>query len=95
MKKTWNKPTIIPQLPVPKPGYTVLPAKQDGQGKLIRSYPGDPDEVGWTIFIHTSQAYQHSGDPLFYNEQDAKHFLEKQYGVSIHLNRNPCEPRYH
>jgi hypothetical protein len=80
------------RLPAPAPEFTVLPAKHDEQGNLVRSYPGDPAAIGWTVFDHNRQGYHHLGDPVYDTEREAKQFLQKWRGVSIRLNRNPCEP---
>jgi hypothetical protein len=49
-----NTPAVIPRF---LPEHTVLPAKYDDQGNLVRSYPGDPQAIGWTVFIHERDAY--------------------------------------
>jgi hypothetical protein len=93
MKKSWQRPAIVLRLPLQKDEYTVLPAKKDEQGKLVRSYPGAPDVIGWTVFLYNPKSCEHTGDPIFETERAAKKFLREWRGVTIRLNWNPCEPR--
>jgi hypothetical protein len=74
--------------------HTVLPAKYDDEGNLVRSYPGDPQVIGWTVFLRTCHTCAHTGDPLYPTEREALGFLKEWRGISIRLNWNPCEPRY-
>lgn len=83
----------IPVLPDLTREYTVLPAKHDDQGNLVRSYPGDPAAIGWTVFDHNSKGYLHLGDPVYETEREAIQFLKEWRGATIRLNWNPCEPR--
>ena len=61
-------------------------------GKIERTYPGEPDAAGWTLFLRTAAAYVYNGDPLFANEPDAIQYLRKRYRVKIRLNRNDSLP---
>lgn len=86
-----NTPAVIPRF---LPEHTILPAKYDGEGNLVRSYPGDPQAIGWTVFFHKRDAYQHTGDPLYATEREALGFLKEWRGITIRLNWNPGEPRF-
>jgi hypothetical protein len=72
--------------------YTVLPAKYDNQGNLVRSYPGDPAAIGWTVFTRDSRCYAYTGDPVYETEREALKFLKDWRGVTIRLNWNAGEP---
>jgi hypothetical protein len=86
-----NTPAVIPRF---VPEHTVLPAKYDGEGNLVRSYPGDPQAIGWTVFIHDKGGCHHTGDPLYPTEREAQSFLKEWRGITIRLNWNPSDPRY-
>ena len=88
-----STPAAVSVLPDPTPEYTVLPAKHDDQGNLVRSYPGDPAAIGWTVFDHNSKGYLYLGDPIYETEREAMQFLKEWRGFTIRLNWNPCEPR--
>ncbi|MCG2787643.1 MAG: hypothetical protein L6461_21360 [Anaerolineae bacterium] len=88
-----SMPAAVPVLPDPTREYTVLPTKHDDQGNLVRSYPGDPAAIGWTVFDHNSKGYLYLGDPIYETEREAMQFLKEWRGVTIRLNWNPCEPR--
>lgn len=86
-----NTPAVMPRF---VSEHTVLPAKYDDEGNLVRSYPGDPQAIGWTVFIHTRGSYKHSGDPLYPTEREALAFLKEWRDITIQLNWNPSDPRY-
>lgn len=74
--------------------HTVLPAKHDAEsGNLVRSYPGDPQAVGWTVFTRNASEYRYTGDPVYQTEREALNFLQEWRGMTIRLNWNPCAPR--
>jgi hypothetical protein len=76
-----------------QPEHTVLPAKYDSEGNLVRSYPGAPDVIGWTVFTRKPDAYNHTGDPVYATEREALDFLKSWRGITIRLNWNPSGPR--
>jgi hypothetical protein len=84
-------PAVIPRF---VPEHSVLPAKYDGEGNLVRSYPGDPQAIGWTVFTRECDSYKHTGDALYPTEREVLAFLKEWRGITIRLNWNPSEPRY-
>ncbi len=77
------------RLPPAHQELTPLPCTlQTETGQIMRSYPGAPGVIGWTLFLHTTAAYVYNGDPIFTNEPDAIRYLRQKYQVKIYLNRN-------
>jgi hypothetical protein len=77
------------RLPPAHQELTPLPCTlQSETGQYMRSYPGAPGVIGWTLFLRTAVAYVYNGDPVFTNERDAIRYLRKKYQIKIHLNRN-------
>lgn len=93
MKKRWKTPDIRLAIKPDRPEYTALPAKYNAQGKIVRTFPGDPSAIGWTAFIRTRTGYTHLDEPIYETEAQALKFLKEWRGVRIALNRNSCEPR--
>lgn len=92
-KQILNTPESLLRLPAQMPEYTILPAKYDDQKNIIRTYPGDPAAIGWTVFIRSPKEYEYTHDPIYGTEQEARRFLKEWRGFTIRLNWNPCEPR--
>ena len=72
----------------PRPQLTVLPACVVAGGKLARSYPGNPNVIGWAVFTRTTSTYMPKDDELFAAEQDAINYLHNKYGCWIDLSRD-------
>jgi hypothetical protein len=49
--------------------------------QIERSYPGDPQTIGWTIFRRTIKKYLYEDAPLFRFERGARRYIRKAYAI--------------
>ena len=47
--------------------------------RIERSYPGDPQAIGWTIFRRTRTEYLYENEPLFRFERCARRHVRSAY----------------
>lgn len=67
----------------------LLRRKKRERVQIVRTYPGAPDTIGWTIFRRTTRKYLYENEPLFRFERGARRYIRKAY--AIHYSRLSSE----